>query len=310
MGRPLEALAAAAIGSVCAYCLTRAYYLRRQRELAMINTLHSLHPGLLAVSAPRMPLDRRKSTVFVSPDGFTRVVRVVLTGGPCGGKSSSLSNLMRAATKAGYDVLVVPETATMLFNGGVQFPSTVDDQVNFQAQLMRMQLAAERAFTAIAERTGRATILVMDRGLLDGKGYLPSLEMWTKILERHNVDEEYLLGRYDAIIHLVSSADGAEQFYKSGNVTDDEGRAVFRRETLEEARALDCKMRECWAAHPEQHIIDNRHENFHAKMQAATAAVMQVALKLQPPGSPEHRPRTIPPSPLHNDDFPGVPRRV
>ena len=155
--------------------------------------------------------------------GLLRVVRVVLTGGPCGGKSSCLSHLMRTACAAGYDVLVVPEAATLLFNGGVELPRCEAEVLNFQQQLMRVQLASERAFTSIAERTGRPTIVVMDRGLLDGKGYVPSAELWAQIISRHGVDEQYLLDRYDAIVHLVTSAEGAERHYKQGYVTDDDG---------------------------------------------------------------------------------------
>lgn len=175
---------------------------------------------------------------------------------------------------------------------------------------MRVQLASERAFTSIAERTGRPTIIVMDRGLLDGKGYVDAPETWAQIVARHGVDDAYLLGRYDAIVHLVTSADGAEQYYQQGHVTDDDGRAVFRAESAEQARALDAKMRGCWSGHAEHHVIHNRYSSFQRKMEAATAAVMAVARKLQPPESPEARPRVEQPSRWHDDDMPGVARRV
>ncbi|KAG8460896.1 hypothetical protein KFE25_010647 [Diacronema lutheri] len=308
LGSLVTALGGATLGFAAAAWL----YRRRLRALAADGLLHNLNPALIARGRARAAPRRRASSVFVRADGkFARVVRIALTGGPCGGKSSVLSHLMRTATAAGYDVLVVPETATILFNGGVQFPASEEDQVNFQAQLMRMQLAGERAFTSIAERTGRPTIIVMDRGLLDGKGYLRSPELWRSILERHAVDEAYLLGRYDAVVHLATSADGAEPFYKSGDVVDDDGRAVFRRESAEEARALDLKMRECWAAHVEHHVIGNAgYRSFDDKMRAATDAVMAVARRLQPPSAPGPRPRTAQNSQRHDDDMPGVPRRV
>lgn len=241
-------------------------------------------------------------------DGATRmrVVRIVLTGGPCGGKSSALAHVCRTATDAGYDVLVVPEAATLLFNGGVQYPTSDEDQINFQVQIMRIQLANERAFTSVAERTGRPTIVVMDRGLLDGKGYLRTPNMWRAILRRHQIDEAYIFGRYDAVVHLVSSADGAEACYKRGHVADDTGRAVIRHETPARARKLDEEMRRCWAAHPEHHVIGNGFCTFAAKVQAATDAVMSVALGLQPPSSPEPRPKRAAHSERHADDTPGA----
>jgi predicted ATPase len=297
-----DLLGSAALGALLAVLLARRWY-----DAPMVDTSHSLDPHLLAASRPR-PRSRRLTPKQES-EQLSRVVRVVLTGGPCGGKSSCLSHLMRTACVDGYDVLVVPEVATLLFNGGVQLPRCEADVVNFQSQLMRVQLASERAFTSIAERTGRPTIIVMDRGLLDGKGYVETPDMWAKVIARHGVDDCYLLNRYDAIVHLVTSADGAEAYYKQGHVTDDDGRAVFRAETAEQARALDAKMRSCWSSHAEHHVIHNK-GSFVAKMEAATAAVMAVARRLQPAESTEARPRIDQPSPFHDDDMPGVPRRV
>jgi predicted ATPase len=304
----LQLLGSAAAGAVLAALLVRRWY-----DAPQVDTSHSLDPHLLAASRPRTRTRRSAPRMVkgAESDRLSRVVRVVLTGGPCGAKSSCLSHLMRTACADGYDVLVVPEIATLLFNGGVRLPRCEADNVNFQSQLMRVQLASERAFTSIAERTGRPTIIVMDRGLLDGKGYVETPDMWTQIVARHGVDDRYLLNRYDAIVHLVTSADGAEQYYKQGHVTDDDGRAVFRAESADQARALDAKMRgRCWSGHAQHIVIHNNFGSFQAKMEAATAAVMAVARRLQPAEAPEARPRVDQPSPFHDDDMPGVPRRV
>lgn len=44
--------------------------------------------------------------------------------------------------------------------------------------------------------------------------------------------------RYDGVLHLITAADGARQFYKSGQVQDDAGHDVIRRETADEAVEL------------------------------------------------------------------------
>lgn len=307
----LAAAVAAGIGVALGYALAREHFRRREVELSRRtrSDQHNLNPALIASTRARKA-GVRANSVHIGPGGkFARVVRIVLTGGPCGGKSSVLSHLMLTATEAGYDVLVVPETATLMFNGGIQFPASDEDQVNFQAQLMRIQLANERAFTSIAERTGRPTIIVMDRGLLDGKGYMPKPEMWDDIIARHKIDDRYILGRYDAVVHLVTAADGAEKFYKYGKVSDDAGRVVFRRETPEQARELDKRMRSCWEAHPNHHVIGNEFGSFMAKTRAATDAMMSVALKLQP-ALDGPRPKTVENSPRHMDDMVGAPRAV
>ena len=45
--------------------------------------------------------------------------KIVLTGGPCAGKTTAMSWVQNAFTEKGYKVLFVPETATELISGGV-----------------------------------------------------------------------------------------------------------------------------------------------------------------------------------------------
>ena len=52
------------------------------------------------------------------------------------------------------------------------------------------------------------------------------------------------------VLHLVTAAHGAEEFYTT---TNNEART----ETVEEAQALDDKVVECWARHPDHHVIAN-----------------------------------------------------
>ena len=47
------------------------------------------------------------------------ITKIVITGGPCAGKTTALSWIMNSFTEKGYVVLIVPETATELINGGV-----------------------------------------------------------------------------------------------------------------------------------------------------------------------------------------------
>ena len=47
------------------------------------------------------------------------IAKIVITGGPCAGKSTAMSWIQNAFSKMGYAVLFVPETATELITGGV-----------------------------------------------------------------------------------------------------------------------------------------------------------------------------------------------
>ena len=52
--------------------------------------------------------------------------RLVLTGGPCGGKTTAQNRLATFFESLGWRVFRVPETATILLNGGVRRDSAAD----------------------------------------------------------------------------------------------------------------------------------------------------------------------------------------
>lgn len=75
--------------------------------------------------------------------------------------------------------------------------------------------------------------------------------------------------RYDAIIHLVSAANGAEDFYSLDNKARYEG--------PEEARVLDKKLIDVWTGHPHHYIIENPKEGgFKQKMNMVNETVFKI----------------------------------
>lgn len=42
-----------------------------------------------------------------------KITKIVLTGGPCGGKTSALNQIIEHFTALGYQVFAVPEIATI-----------------------------------------------------------------------------------------------------------------------------------------------------------------------------------------------------
>lgn len=163
---------------------------------------------------------------------------------------------------------VVPEVATMLFAGGATIPKTHKRTLAFQSSLLKAQISLEDSFYKIAESTGEPSLILCDRGVMDGRGYM-SERMWGELMgeiiegdgrdgrrrEREGHWEEKLVelrdGRYDLVVHMVTAAEGAEGFYgfESNEV---------RFEGVEEARVVDGKLREAWVGHPQLRIVDNR----------------------------------------------------
>ena len=100
--------------------------------------------------------------------------RIVLTGGPCGGKTTALAEIKARLESLGFLILCVPECATLLFGGGAPFPRDEATGLTFQKNLLKLQLAMEDAFIDLATQSGRPSVILLDRGAMDGKAYARS----------------------------------------------------------------------------------------------------------------------------------------
>ena len=180
---------------------------------------------------------------------LVEITKIVVTGGPCAGKTTAMSWIQSNFTKLGYTVLFVPETATELITGGVA-PWTCSSNVEYQKCQMKLQLEKEKIFEqGAASMPVEKVLIVCDRGALDNKAYMTDLD-FSCVLEAIGCNEVELRDNYDAVFHLVTAAKGAEKFYTTAN-------NAARTETVEQAAALDDKLIAAWTGHPHLRIIDN-----------------------------------------------------
>jgi hypothetical protein len=202
--------------------------------------------------------------------------RIVLTGGPCAGKSTALVHVTDHLTAAGLQVYRVPEASTLLLGGGfAAAAATVEEMFIFQKCIFRLTLTLEESFLALARASGRRSVLVCDRGAMDGLGYIGE-EAWRRLLAEVGYEEPQLREqRYDGVVHLVTAACGAEDFY--GTQTN-----LVRYETLEQARGVDERLRHAWRGHPNLRVIDNS-TSFPGKMHRVLCAVCEVVGLPAPP---------------------------
>jgi predicted ATPase len=196
------------------------------------------------------------------------IQRVVLTGGPCAGKSTALRQLADWLRAADVQVFHVHEASTLLLSAGIHVAGqSLERMVAFQRGIVQVQLALEEAFLHFARHQDRHAVLLCDRGVLDGAAYLPPAA-WAEVLRELGLREIDLLRRYDAVIHLVTAAYGAEGHYGT------QSNAV-RYENVEEARGVDDRLRLAWRDHPNQRLIDNA-TGLEEKMRRVLHAVSDV----------------------------------
>ena len=104
-------------------------------------------------------------------------------------------------------------------------------------------------------------------------------DFWHRIISEEGYTNSQLRDRYDAVLHLVSAADGAEQFYTTANnaqrleKADEEG--------LKIARELDKKIVSAWKGHPHLRVINN-HEDFNNKLNRVLKEISNVLAIPQP----------------------------
>ena len=193
-----------------------------------------------------------------------QISKIVITGGPCAGKSTAMSRIQKEFTQIGYTVLFVPETATELITGGVA-PWTCASNVEYQKCQLRLQIEKERIFEQAAGTMNAEKILIVcDRGAIDNKAYMTEAE-FAEAMRFVGASEVELRDNYDAVFHLVTAAKGAEAFYTTANNS-------ARTETVEQAAALDDKLISAWAGHPHLRVIDNA-SDFEDKMRRLMAEI-------------------------------------
>lgn len=197
------------------------------------------------------------------------IARIVLTGGPAAGKTTLISRILKEfKPEDGWRVVTIPETATELMGGfGIKPYGGCVSMEDFQYFVIDDQLHKEKLALKAAEMVPEQNVLIIyDRALLDDKAYI-SDEQFKKTLAAFGKTEEQVLAGYDAVLHLVTCAKGAEHAYNFGNAA--------RYETVEQAREMDDRTLRAWSAHPALHVVDNS-ANFEDKIERAIAQIYRI----------------------------------
>lgn len=196
-----------------------------------------------------------------------KIFRIVLSGGICAGKSTSFSKIYDHFTAAGFNVFLIPEVVTLMILGGINIRDSKNTYYT-QTAILKTQLYLEKMFLDQAKLNDKPSIIISDRGTMDGSAFTPS-DIWQAVLDENGWTKVGLRDKhYEAIIHLVSAAVGAEEFYTLEN-------NKARTETLEQARENEFKIREVWVGHPHLRIIDNS-TAFKEKIDRVISAICDV----------------------------------
>jgi predicted ATPase len=183
-------------------------------------------------------------------------VKVAITGGPSGGKTTLIEALKKE--NAGGKVKVVPEAASILYKGGFPRVKSFDGLFHAQKAIYSVQREVEDLRCKIYPEA----LIVCDRGSLDALAYWPDgAENFFGIVGS-SIEAE--VSRYHWVIHLDTAA---EPDYDAAN--------EIRTETFLEALSLNEKIKKSWSVHP-QRIVINSQQDFLSKMRKATLVIAAI----------------------------------
>lgn len=169
------------------------------------------------------------------------ISKIVLTGGPCAGKTESIKYLKQKLENQGKKVIIANETSSEIILSGFKWwDNSVPTNV-YQDMIFKYQLYKENAILKTIENSNMDNVVVIfDRGLLDGKAYMDEND-YIDMIKKYNLTEENLYDRYDTVLYLQSVALSIPEKFEYNNKA--------RTATLSQAKLFDEKVKQVWKKH-------------------------------------------------------------
>jgi nicotinamide riboside kinase len=183
-------------------------------------------------------------------------LKIALTGGPSGGKTTLIEALQKDMSST---LAVVPEAASILYRGGFPRRPTIEGRKHAQRAICYTQRELEDLITA----ESKLDVIVCDRGSLDSIAYWPGNDAvdFFQSLQTHREAE---LQRYDWVLHLDTA-----------DVDTFDANNPIRTESFLEAVELNAKIKEAWKGHPQRVVIPHE-EEFLLKILRAKNAIEMI----------------------------------
>ena len=178
------------------------------------------------------------------------IAKIALTGGPCAGKTTTISRIEEHLTNLGYHVLTLNECATETIKNGIRpFGNNAVGVYEFENEILNLKLFKEKRYKDFIKYYPDDTkiILLCDRGSVDVCAYLGNDE-YNRMLKENNLKHEDLLNDYDLVIHMITVAADMENRYSNAN-------NKTRFEDPQGAIDVDNGISEAWKGHKNLKVV-------------------------------------------------------
>lgn len=195
------------------------------------------------------------------------MLKIVVTGGPCAGKTTLIAKLKYDLELHDYKVILVPNAQDTLTSMGI-----TDDYTRYYRKLLlKTQLNNEK----IAEKAGSQynnAVAILDGGIpdqMDGK------DEFKNLLKKHGMSITDAHLRYSVILHMITAAVNALDFYQWKEATEKHQMNPLNPHTPENAIYLDNLTYHKWQNSPQFKSIDNS-TDFPLKLERAMEHVFHI----------------------------------
>lgn len=183
-------------------------------------------------------------------------IKVVITGGPSGGKTTLINAIQK---ELGPQCAIVPEAASILYKGGYPRSQNLISREHTQKAIYYTQRELEAQITQESQKQ----LIVCDRGSLDAIAYWPDSST-THFFEAVGTTKEYEISRYDWVLHLDTAS---LEYYDSSN--------PVRTESYHEAEQLNQSIKRAWQDHPHK-IVISQNSDFLSKMMTSLSVIRAI----------------------------------
>lgn len=192
------------------------------------------------------------------------VPKIIITGGPGGGKSEFLKKELRIdLIKKGFTPFFISEAATLVNSFGLDLGSKYAQKAILRTIITLVQSVTDYALESEAVNP----IIICDRGELDALAYC-DVEYFEEICAELGTSINELRRSYTAVIHFTTAADGKEKIYN--RIRKDN---PARSEDAIGARNLDKKFKDIHTGVKQLHIVNNK-TNFKRKIEIGVSKLM------------------------------------
>lgn len=141
------------------------------------------------------------------------IKKILITGGACAGKTSSIEEIKNHYEKENYKVFVVTEVPTALITSGI-IPKEIGN-MNFIKLVIDIQIKLKNYYYEMAKKIiDKNVIIIFDGGPLDCIKFI-SKEDFNNLIKEYNYTYDDILKDYDGVIHLETVAKRIPELYSN-----------------------------------------------------------------------------------------------